>query len=315
MRRTLWVFGHEAARLAHHAVDGRRGPGPAAPGARDARRRGHRRVRRSGWRRRPRRSSRSWRRRGRSGPGDRRCGCPRSPCRCAVGSGSSATTHRRPLAGAAHARVRRPGACGPGPTGTWINGQYRWAATSAWWPGGFGARPSPRGPRRSWRAGGSPRSGPAPAPTCAWWAGWTVATTKRALADVGAVEVELDEGPGYVLPDDVDPVAAAPPSAVLLPGLDPSTMGWKQRAFHLDGRATSAAVRPQRQRRPHRVGRRADRRRLAPARRRRDRAAPHVRRRRRGPRRPGARAAELAALLGDVRFRVRFPAPLQAKLA
>ena len=28
-----------------------------------------------------------------------------------------------------------------------------------------------------------------------------------------------------------------------------------------------------------------------------------------------ARAVELAELLGDVRFRVRFPAPLQAKLA
>jgi hypothetical protein len=28
-----------------------------------------------------------------------------------------------------------------------------------------------------------------------------------------------------------------------------------------------------------------------------------------------ARAAELAELLGDVRFRTRFPAPLQAKLA
>jgi hypothetical protein len=51
---------------------------------------------------------------------------------------------------------------------------------------------------------------------------------------VGAVEVELAEGPGYVLPDDVDPVPPAEPSVALLPGLDPSTMGWKQRGFHLD---------------------------------------------------------------------------------
>jgi hypothetical protein len=46
--------------------------------------------------------------------------------------------------------------------------------------------------------------------------------------------VELAEGTGFVLPDDVDPAPQAPPSARLLPGLDPSTMGWKQRAFHLD---------------------------------------------------------------------------------
>jgi hypothetical protein len=37
-----------------------------------------------------------------------------------------------------------------------------------------------------------------------------------------------------VLPDDVDPVPPAEPFVALLPGLDPSTMGWKQRGFHLD---------------------------------------------------------------------------------
>jgi Winged helix DNA-binding domain len=121
------------------------------------------------------------------------------------------------------------------PTGTWINGQYRYTATSTWFPEGFDAD------------GADPRSaaaelarrwlwsfGPGTAADLQWWAGWTVARTKQALADVGAVEVQLDEGPGYLLPDDVDPVGPAPPSAVLLPGLDPSTMGWKQRAFHLD---------------------------------------------------------------------------------
>jgi hypothetical protein len=119
------------------------------------------------------------------------------------------------------------------PTGTWINGQYRWAATHAW------ARvfSDPLDPRtaaatvaRYWLRA----YGPGTRADLQWWTGWTVATTKRALADVRAVEVELAEGPGHVLPDDVDPPAPAEPFVALLPGLDPSTMGWKQRDFHLD---------------------------------------------------------------------------------
>jgi hypothetical protein len=119
------------------------------------------------------------------------------------------------------------------PTGTWINGQYRWAATDAWAPvfaEPLDGRTAAATLARSWLRA----YGPGTRADLRWWAGWTVATTTRALADVGAVEVELAEGPGYVLPDDVDPPAPAEPSVALLPGLDPSTMGWKQRGFHLD---------------------------------------------------------------------------------
>lgn len=119
------------------------------------------------------------------------------------------------------------------PTGTWINGQYRWAAADSWLAGGFGAgevRAAAAGLARRWLHA----FGPATRTDLQWWMGWTVATTTAALADVGAVEVRLDEGPGWVLPDDIDAVPEPEPSARLLPGLDPSTMGWKQRAFHLD---------------------------------------------------------------------------------
>ncbi|WP_181781901.1 winged helix DNA-binding domain-containing protein [Pseudonocardia pini] len=114
------------------------------------------------------------------------------------------------------------------PTGTWINGQYRWAAADAWVPGGLGA-PLPK--REA--AAGLTRAylrafGPATREDLKWWAGWTVAVTKAALADVDAVETDT----GYVLPDDLDPVEPAP-SVALLPGLDPSTMGWKQRDHYL----------------------------------------------------------------------------------
>jgi len=38
-----------------------------------------------------------------------------------------------------------------------------------------------------------------------------------------------------VLPDDVDPVPAPEPAVALLPALDPTAMGWKQRDWYLGG--------------------------------------------------------------------------------
>ncbi len=52
-----------------------------------------------------------------------------------------------------------------------------------------------------------------------WWAGWTVAATKRALAAAGGVPPS-------------DPVDAGP-WAALVPSLDPTTMGWKDRSWYL----------------------------------------------------------------------------------
>ncbi|MCW2843643.1 MAG: hypothetical protein JWN22_1559 [Nocardioides sp.] len=76
--------------------------------------------------------------------------------------------------------------------------------------------------------------GPGTAADVQWWLGGTGGAVKQALADVGAVEVGLDgPGTGWVLPDDVDPVGAVEPWAALLPVLDPTVMGWKERAFYL----------------------------------------------------------------------------------
>jgi hypothetical protein len=67
-----------------------------------------------------------------------------------------------------------------------------------------------------------------------WWLGDTKTVVRRALADLGAVPVSLDSGQvGWVLPDDVDAVEPVPPSAALLPVLDPTVMGWKARGFYL----------------------------------------------------------------------------------
>jgi hypothetical protein len=311
MRRTLWVFGHETARFAHHA---------ATVDVARAQRRLALAMLADGGVARPEpwlasASAEILALLEEEGPlSAREIGMrlPELAVPLAVGSGSSATTI------AAHSRVLlllgfEGRVLRARPTGTWINGQYRWAATSTWWPGGFGAlepRAAAAELARRWLAA----FGPGTRADLAWWAGWTATATKRALADVGAVEVELDEGTGYVLPDDVDPVAPAHPSAVLLPGLDPSTMGWKQRAFHLaaddiallfdrngnggptawvDGRIVGG------------WHQRAD-----------GEIALHLTVDVGADARAAldARAAELATLLGDVRFRTRFPAPLQAKL-
>jgi len=47
------------------------------------------------------------------------------------------------------------------------------------------------------------------------------------------VEVAVAEGPAWVHPGDEDPVAQAEPWVAFLPSLDPTTMGWKERAFTL----------------------------------------------------------------------------------
>src|SRR5206468_12275479 len=59
-----------------------------------------------------------------------------------------------------------------------------------------------------------------------------------ALADVDATDVTLDDGStGWVLPDDTADLEAPPstePWVALLPVLDATTMGWRDRTFHLD---------------------------------------------------------------------------------
>ena len=77
--------------------------------------------------------------------------------------------------------------------------------------------------------------GPGTVEDVQWWLGDTKTAVRRALASLGAVPVSLDGGSlGWVLPDDVAPVEPVSPWASLLPVLDPTVMGWKERAFYLD---------------------------------------------------------------------------------
>ncbi len=77
--------------------------------------------------------------------------------------------------------------------------------------------------------------GPGTTADIQWWLGSTKSAVTRALADLGAVEVALDDGTtGWLMSDDTDDVGPVEPWAALLPTLDPTVMGWKSRAFYLD---------------------------------------------------------------------------------
>lgn len=118
------------------------------------------------------------------------------------------------------------------PRGSWTSSQYRWAPMDAWLPGGPPSIPASDARTalvRCYLAS----FGPATTADVKWWTGWTMAHTRAALEAVEAVPVALDETEGWVLPDDDATVRASRPWVALLPGLDPTTMGWQQRSWYL----------------------------------------------------------------------------------
>ncbi|MFF5802282.1 winged helix DNA-binding domain-containing protein [Streptomyces sp. NPDC012746] len=125
---------------------------------------------------------------------------------------------------AADGRIRRDR-----PRGSWTSSQFRWVHT----------QPRPALPAAEARAEIARRwlhaYGPATEADLAWWTGWTLTDVRKALAAVGPDQVRLDDGSiALVGPGDTGPEPAPEPWAALLPGLDPSGMGWADRSFHLD---------------------------------------------------------------------------------
>jgi len=129
------------------------------------------------------------------------------------------------------------------PTGTWVNGAYTYAVMDRWLDGGLPAgpaTPTEREAARQLTLRWLRAFGPGTATDLQWWMGWTKSMTRTALADAGAVEVALAGGTGWLAPDDLDEVAPAEPWVALLPGLDPTTMGWKERDWYLPAAAADA---------------------------------------------------------------------------
>ncbi|MFF4864900.1 winged helix DNA-binding domain-containing protein [Streptomyces sp. NPDC001231] len=114
------------------------------------------------------------------------------------------------------------------PLGSWTSTQFRWALAPEHPELDVAGAQRDLLPR--WLAA----CGPATEADLKWWTGWRVTDVRRALAAAGAREVRVDEGTAYVTEDDVAPVAGpAEPWAALLPGLDPTAMGWQQRDWYL----------------------------------------------------------------------------------
>ncbi len=116
----------------------------------------------------------------------------------------------------------------------WRSARHRWALAEAW----LGEPPAPLAETDGYRllvGRWLQQFGPGTETDLVWWLGGTKGAVRRALTELDAVEVALDSGaPGWVLPDDLADEPEPARGAALLPVLDPTLMGWKQRDFYLD---------------------------------------------------------------------------------
>lgn len=119
-----------------------------------------------------------------------------------------------------------------GNDGDWRANRWRWTSAARWLGAPVAAVDASDGYRelvRRWLTA----YGPGTVTDAAWWLGATKQAVRTAFAELGAVAVSLDgvAEPGWLLPDDVAPVAAPEPWVALLPLLDPTIMGWRERGF------------------------------------------------------------------------------------
>ena len=120
-------------------------------------------------------------------------------------------------------------------SGSWVSSEYEWSVTADWLAEPFTGS-DPVAARTDLAARYLHRFGPTTTADLQWWAGWTAGAAKAAIAANDAVEVQLDDGStAWCLPDDLDDcwdvVDAHEPWVALLPGLDPTAMGWKERSW------------------------------------------------------------------------------------
>ncbi len=121
------------------------------------------------------------------------------------------------------------------PSHGWNSSEYAWSDTETWLGTpltGVGLRPAAAEFLALWLD----RFGPATETDMRWWTGWTLGQVRTALTDIGAEKVLLDGNSestfGWVAGDDATP-SEPEPWIALLPGLDPTTMGWKERSWYL----------------------------------------------------------------------------------
>jgi hypothetical protein len=116
--------------------------------------------------------------------------------------------------------------------GGWTSSRPKWVTAGSWL--GEPGDPMSVEPAQTQLIGTWLRaSGPATAEDIKWWFGTTKTAVRKALSEIGAVDVDLHGTPGYALADDLEPEPEPEPWGALLPGLDVTTMGWYQRDWYL----------------------------------------------------------------------------------
>jgi hypothetical protein len=118
------------------------------------------------------------------------------------------------------------------PRGSWISSQFRWSPMESWLPDGIPQLPAETARAelvRRWLAA----YGPGTLADLKWWTGLSLTQVRKALALIDTEDVDLDGTPGVVLAEDAEPVPDPGPWVALLPGLDPTVMGWTGRAWYL----------------------------------------------------------------------------------
>jgi Winged helix DNA-binding domain len=81
--------------------------------------------------------------------------------------------------------------------------------------------------------------GPAPLADLQWWTGWTAAQVRQAVSALDLTEVDVGGSAGVALAGDDEPVLPGEPWAALLPALDPTAMGWRERAWYVGEHAAA----------------------------------------------------------------------------
>lgn len=121
------------------------------------------------------------------------------------------------------------------PRGTWRSGQYHWAALESRLSGGI-PDVDPATARRCLVERWLRAYGPGTEADLRWWTGWTLRNLRAALSALDLAEVEVETGQAWLMADDLQPVPSPSPWAALLPGLDSTVMGWRERQWYLGER-------------------------------------------------------------------------------
>jgi hypothetical protein len=119
------------------------------------------------------------------------------------------------------------------PRGGWTSSQFTWSAAPE--RADLPAAAARAELSRYWLAA----FGPAPLSDLQWWTGWTASQVRQAISSLDLTEVDLGGTRGVVLAGDEDAIAPAEPWAALLPALDPTAMGWRERSWYV-GEHTAA---------------------------------------------------------------------------